>query len=1821
MAEVIFQKRKAATVFSEQNPLVILLLVSLLGSCWAQVINRAPHFVPQIGDMSQFSLPEDTPVGTPVYHLKGVDPENGQLRYSISGQYFTVDPFTGVVTLARSLDREEQETLEVIISITDEGIANTEPNTVSLRRVIPVKDVNDNPPIFHNRPYIVNISEATPVDSEIEVTPKILVSDRDEGDNARIRVVCSTKEKGSDAEACNTFRVITDVVSQNEYQVRLYLNKPLDFESRSAYVISLEASDKSDKPLRAWASVSVAVQDVQDQPPAFTNAPYSATVPENTPPGTSIMEIVAKDGDTANPRPVLLTLEGDTEQYFMLTPERPFGKAILVASENPIDRESDVVMQNGGVYTFFVKATEMINGEVPSDYTVTQITIIVTDVDDHVPQFNKEVFDISIPENIENGSPIPGLSIYVEDHDIGQNSKYDLSLRDVFNSDGVFSISNDHGEGRTPISIKVKDSSKLDYDVDDEDKRLFSFDIVTSVDGEELSSARVNIKLLDMNDNAPMFDELTYKFFVQENATIGMKIGEVQATDKDYGIFGEIEYTLTGFGSNMFKTDKNKGGIYVGQLLDYEKQKSYSLTMFAKDGGGKGSTASIFIDVLDVNDNAPIFEYPEYSRTIRDGATSFEPQLVVRATDADGPTQGGGRVRYTLESDNSIAHKGNVFSVDEETGEISIVDKVETMDTPRGQYELLVRATDYGSPPLYNETRVYIRVGVPGNQRPTFKGNYHHYKYTVNQRNPDSNEGFTFDLNPMNYKASIREDAKPGENVTQVIANDPDGLDDLLTYHIISGSKDNFAINEKTGLITVSSDANLDRDVNADKYEIIVSAVDSGMPIPETATTTVFVTIQDVNDKPPKFNMTDATTYISEKAKVGHLVTRMVAYDTDVNAKLKFSLIDPLKAFSKAGVQLKPNSPYDYKRVFKIDEDSGEILVNGTLDYSQASIVILTIKVVDINAELNKDKQFAIVEHTIYIQPYADKNPQFTNAGWTSSSPIIYHKIKEEQPIGSTVLVLMAEDPISGHLVSSFKVINAETGLLQVDPSSGQVVLTNNLDYERLTSPNLTLTVKATSNDGSKHSEAKIIIEVINLNDNAPVFEKELYKVSVLESIQHPELLVTVKANDADAVLTEEDKIKGYSDVRYLLRGENSDLFTINNVTGVIQVAPNKTLDRERQSVLRLEVEAYDTPNGGADRLKTTATILVDVLDVDDNTPAFEKNVYTAVVPENVPIGISVINVTATDPDEGLGGEIKYDFLDEGEANGLFSIDANTGEVKTRKDLTGRGRTDPYRLLIGATDGGGHTGDTSLSLYIGDVSANDGVPRFIRPAVGEVLKVSENATIGSPVFQVVASDPDDPTQPSGQLYYSIQQSNVDAKTFAIDAHTGLITTRQSLDRERKASYTLVLLVTDRGQPPQQSTRIVTVSITDVDDHKPHFARSLDDPPLLMTVKEEVPIGTVVGVLEAIDEDIGDNAAIDYAITAGNEFALVKLERTNDSKALITAAARLDREEISRILLTVKCFKFGTSPRLSKSYNRLDPSEIQILVKILDVDDHLPEFESSNMTVGVRLNVPIDTIIATVKAVDKDPDALPIVYKIVNMSFESPIKSKSLSNITDVIVLNNSTGEMKIMKNLIHYADGIFRLLVRVNNSQDPERFSDIAVEVVVVRERDLLRLVLPGGTRAKVIQLRDRMSAALAPRGLRMQLHDAAHTAFYSNPGPCFQFRKTETGEALTPKAMKATIRSLGTEFQEILETYNVHNITSCGVSRTKHSPAQHALLILAGILPVAAFIATLVLCCMHSNAKKRARSTLLLTREAPTVAPSNISAPTRLYAEPLYTT
>lgn len=411
------------------------------------------------------------------------------------------------------------------------------------------------------------------------------------------------------------------------------------------------------------------------------------------------MTVKAKDGDTGNPRPIRLSLEGDDLEFFKLVPGKTDGEAVLVTSDIPLDRENKQIMQNGGIYTFSIKATELINNQAPADSSRSLVTIVVTDVDDQTPRFNKDNFDISVSEDINTDTHLPGLTLTVVDEDLGVNSRYNLSLRNIQNSEGIFAVSPTHGEGRTPVVVKVLDNRKLDYDTEETSKRTLVFDVVASVRGREVGSSRVTVHLLDANDHSPEFSKHSYRFNVPEDAAIGRFIARVTATDQDSGEFGTLTYTLRGFGAEAFSTDSEQGGLKVAKKLDYETQKSYSLTLEAKDGGGKVTTVNIFVEVTDVNDNSPYFELSEYSRIIRDGATTFDPQLFVRAYDVDGPEQGGGKIFYSIESTNSISDTddSHVFSIDSDTGEIKIERPVSAMDTPRGQYELTVKATDGGN--------------------------------------------------------------------------------------------------------------------------------------------------------------------------------------------------------------------------------------------------------------------------------------------------------------------------------------------------------------------------------------------------------------------------------------------------------------------------------------------------------------------------------------------------------------------------------------------------------------------------------------------------------------------------------------------------------------------------------------------------------------------------------------------------------------------------------------------------------------------------------------------------------------------------------------------------------------------------------------------------------------------------------------------------------------------------------------------------------------------------------------------------------------------
>jgi len=312
-------------------------------------------------------------------------------------------------------------------------------------------------------------------------------------------------------------------------------------------------------------------------------------------------------------------------------------------------------------------------------------------------------------------------------------------------------------------------------------------------------------------------------------------------------------------------------------------------------------------------------------------------------------------------------------------------------------------------------------------------------------------------------------------------------------------------------------------------------------------------------------------------------------------------------------------------------------------------------------------------------------------------------------------------------------------------------------------------------------------------------------------------------------------------------------LFEINNLTGQIVVARNQSIDRERTPHIRLQVKAEDSPGKPTDAKQSVVELLIDILDVNDNAPEFTKKVYSTVIPENVLQMENVLQLEATDADEGPGGDVRYELVNEGEANGLFSINAQNGMIFTRRNLTGKGRAEAYVLIVRAQDNGNQVSkqptlfsDVEVSIFIGDVSANDGVPYFVAPLIGQRASVTEvsriraveklrlnnslifikNAAIGAPVFEVIASDPDDDSTPSGTITYRILPDTPDAESFSIDAHTGVITTRAQLDREEKSMYKILLEVSDNGQPTQSVTRILNIDVLDIDDHEPRFAREI-----------------------------------------------------------------------------------------------------------------------------------------------------------------------------------------------------------------------------------------------------------------------------------------------------------------------------------------------------------------------------------------------------------
>ncbi|XP_041829014.1 cadherin-related family member 1 [Melanotaenia boesemani] len=641
------------------------------------------------GNMALFSISEDTPVGTQVYILNGTDPEGDPVRYGLTfekgtTEFFRVETKSGNVTLIQELNREKQDEISVLVSITD-----GRNKVVETVRVF-VTDANDEPPEFQNLPFIIDIPEDTAPGSSIY---RVHAVDKDLGSGGSVSYFLQS----------SPFAKFT--IDGHSGILRVKPGETLDYETTATHFVTVTAKDGGGKykgkhqVLTSTATVTINVLDAQDMPPSFIGTPYFGYIYEVSVPGSEIYTVYAKDGDQGNPNPIHYSIINGSDGVFDINSTS--GCITLSAHPSLLKNE---------LYEIKVKASEVGPNNQLLDYDVTTVTVRVVDLNNHPPTFYGEngpqsKFEVTMYEHPPAGEILRGFKITVNDSDQGANAKFKLRL---VGQNRVLRVVPQTVLNEAQVTIIVEDTSGIDY----EKGPTLSFKLLAvEIDTPERFSATADIviNLLDTNDNIPVFRSEYYIARVPENSPGGSSVVSVTAHDPDSGLWGEVKYTIYGSGSDLFTINPSSGLISTQPWtsLDAEVRSKYNFYVKAEDSEGKYSLAEVFVTVLDMNDHPPEFDDRLLEKTMIIGTP-----VKVEAMDYDAESPNN-VIEYSI----MTADPDNAFDINANTGEIKLKPFIKSMEIVQNitkqkdcKWSLVVQARDRGSPSFSTTAVVNIDI-------------------------------------------------------------------------------------------------------------------------------------------------------------------------------------------------------------------------------------------------------------------------------------------------------------------------------------------------------------------------------------------------------------------------------------------------------------------------------------------------------------------------------------------------------------------------------------------------------------------------------------------------------------------------------------------------------------------------------------------------------------------------------------------------------------------------------------------------------------------------------------------------------------------------------------------------------------------------------------------------------------------------------------------------------------------------------------------------------------------------------------------------------
>ncbi|XP_021704618.1 fat-like cadherin-related tumor suppressor homolog isoform X2 [Aedes aegypti] len=1582
------------------------------------MINMADNAPPRFISVDPAAeIYENLPIGTFVIHIEARS--TSSLQFEIIGgnvnDMFFVNPSTGVITTKDILDYENHKFYNLTLRATNMASASAE-----CAVIINVLDKNDNTPYFEQQIYTGEVSEAAPVGSLVLTKSEGNSSSQSVGFvNVSLPLVIKAKDADSGLNSLLHYDILEMLprryfhIDSSTGAIKTIMH--LDHEKIPFFSFHVKVTDLGKPRLTSetTAEVRITVNDVNDCAPAFTQKEYNVTLLLPTYENVAVIQVNATDQDSS---------ENSTLRYDIIEGNRD-GVFVIDATSGVITTRD--VESIGSFYKLGVRVSD---GKFSK---VAYVSISVETSDNSGLIFQKSIYEGSILENSTKITTVTVVNV------IGSNLNEHIEFS-ILNPTDMFKI------GLTSGAIQTT-GKKFDREVRD------NYELIVEARSQlpdrekpRVAHVVVNVTILDINDNCPMFVNLPYYAVVSVDDPRGSVITKVHALDLDSFENGEVRYEMKRGHGELFKVDRKTGEVTLKQTLEGHN-RDYELLISAYDGGITPCSTDVTVHVKVIDKSMPVFSKQFYSDTVPENIELHSPLSV--AIQAESPL--GRKLIYSIVKGNEMEE----FAVDFNTAPdstngpcaIYVVDELDYEQ--RQSYELLIRATDSVSG-VSAEVPVSVLV------------------QDVNDCPPE--------IEQDSYNITVSERAQFGTAILKVQAKDNDtGINQVVTYALQTDSKNTseyFHMDPTDGVIYLKK--SLDHETLS-HHHFTVIASDKGVPS-LSSTAHVWVSVMDMNDNPPKFEQPSYTCVLSEHATRGQFVTVVSASDPDYidHDRLTYTIAQ--------GNEL---------QTYDINPVSGIITLVNMQNFAEKHVTILNVSVTD-----GVYTSFTRVKITIL--PANLHNPTFEHLFYDV-------KVNENQLAGRLVTTVKAQDKDFGEFgrLTYFIISDEIQEYFSIDKDKGEIVTKKKLDreerklyevpimamdsggragfttvrvnvgdendnppvfllreYKALIQGNLTTNttffrVKAVDSDDNQNAVVKYSIfdsqnsgikELFGIDENtggiylrksAVRWENQLFQffirandggvpslytdvpidIYIMSSAENPpvfekkEKLLFLSESSLPGTVITRLKLSGNVTAKYRILSDELEepQFSINNV-GELRLA--KTLDRELKDVHLIAILAE---TDSSPPLTAVTDVTLHVQDENDNTPMFESNPYSFSLAENIEKGSSIMKLTARDSDSGSNGDIRYSLSTEvGDIVNIFDIDAYTGWITTLVPLDKEKRED-YKFQVIATDNGQPKHSTRTTVIIRLKDYNDCPPTFKESHYK--ASVSEDALPGTVVLQIETTDKDVDLKTNIE-YYII--SGDPLSQFQIK-NSGEVFVVKTLDRESISQYELGVIVTDGKFT---STANISVTVLDANDNPPYCLKYRYREQL----SEGVHPGTYVLQIQANDIDEPANSRLRFYLT-GNGAEDFNLDK--DSGQLKTAR-QLDRETQSKFHL------------VAHVQDRDHPGwecSSQIEITITDLNDNLPDFSMNPYSVTLPEDAEVGTLVTKIHATDAD------------IGINRKIKYSFIDSYRDHFKIAPDSGIVTLAKPLDREVKAVYNLTVRATDQGKPS-LSNSAFLVVNVQD-------------------------------------------------------------------------------------------------------------------------------------------------------------------------